>query len=261
MEDERRARVRGELLGLPALVVRVEAQVALVDAADEHHAHGRTAVRRRGRERRGLGLEQARVPGLREPRARERRNGSSPSSSSQLVHVRESTVAGLGYAASMAATRTIEIRTEIPGPRSRALAEREERVIAHPLLVHLPDLRRARGERDDHRRRRQRLRRLRGRRRRRERRPRASARSSRPSSSRRPASSTPTSPSSPTSRRSRWPSGSCALAPISRRDAGGVLQRRHGGGRERRQARAPAHGPAGRDRVRGRRSTGARSSR
>ena len=38
----------------------------------------------------------------------------------------------------MAATRTIEIRTEIPGPRSRALAEREARVIAHPLLVHLP---------------------------------------------------------------------------------------------------------------------------
>jgi 4-aminobutyrate aminotransferase len=38
----------------------------------------------------------------------------------------------------MAATRTIEIRTEIPGPRSRAIAEREARVIAHPLLVHLP---------------------------------------------------------------------------------------------------------------------------
>ena len=38
----------------------------------------------------------------------------------------------------MAATRTIDLRTEIPGPRSRSLAEREERVIAHPLLVHLP---------------------------------------------------------------------------------------------------------------------------
>jgi 4-aminobutyrate aminotransferase/(S)-3-amino-2-methylpropionate transaminase len=38
----------------------------------------------------------------------------------------------------MAATRTIEIRTEIPGPRSRALAERESRAVAHPLLVHLP---------------------------------------------------------------------------------------------------------------------------
>jgi 4-aminobutyrate aminotransferase/(S)-3-amino-2-methylpropionate transaminase len=38
----------------------------------------------------------------------------------------------------VAATRTIEIRTEIPGPRSRALAERELRAVAHPLLVHLP---------------------------------------------------------------------------------------------------------------------------
>jgi 4-aminobutyrate aminotransferase/(S)-3-amino-2-methylpropionate transaminase len=38
----------------------------------------------------------------------------------------------------MAATRTIELRTEIPGPRSRALLERESKVIAHPLLVHLP---------------------------------------------------------------------------------------------------------------------------
>ena len=38
----------------------------------------------------------------------------------------------------MAATRTIEIRTEIPGPRSRALAERELHAVARPLLVHLP---------------------------------------------------------------------------------------------------------------------------
>jgi 4-aminobutyrate aminotransferase/(S)-3-amino-2-methylpropionate transaminase len=38
----------------------------------------------------------------------------------------------------MAATRTIELRTEIPGPRSKALLEREQRVIAHPLIVHLP---------------------------------------------------------------------------------------------------------------------------
>jgi 4-aminobutyrate aminotransferase/(S)-3-amino-2-methylpropionate transaminase len=38
----------------------------------------------------------------------------------------------------MAATRTIEIRTEIPGPESRALAEREARAVAGPLRVHLP---------------------------------------------------------------------------------------------------------------------------
>ena len=38
----------------------------------------------------------------------------------------------------MATTKAIEIRTEIPGPRSRALLERELQVIAHPLIVHLP---------------------------------------------------------------------------------------------------------------------------
>ena len=38
----------------------------------------------------------------------------------------------------MAVTRAIEIRTQIPGPRSRAIAEREARAVAHPLLVHLP---------------------------------------------------------------------------------------------------------------------------
>ena len=38
----------------------------------------------------------------------------------------------------MAMTKAIEIRTEIPGPRSRALLGRELQVIAHPLIVHLP---------------------------------------------------------------------------------------------------------------------------
>jgi 4-aminobutyrate aminotransferase / (S)-3-amino-2-methylpropionate transaminase / 5-aminovalerate transaminase len=38
----------------------------------------------------------------------------------------------------MAVTKAIELRTEIPGPRSRALWERELRAVAHPLHVHLP---------------------------------------------------------------------------------------------------------------------------
>lgn len=38
----------------------------------------------------------------------------------------------------MAATKAIEICTEIPGPRSRALLEREARSVARPLIVHLP---------------------------------------------------------------------------------------------------------------------------
>lgn len=38
----------------------------------------------------------------------------------------------------MAATKAIELRTEIPGPRSRALLERERAAVARPLHVHLP---------------------------------------------------------------------------------------------------------------------------
>ena len=38
----------------------------------------------------------------------------------------------------MAALRTIEIKTTIPGPRSRAILDRKERVIADPLSVSLP---------------------------------------------------------------------------------------------------------------------------
>ena len=38
----------------------------------------------------------------------------------------------------MAATRVIEIRTQIPGPRSREILERERNAVAHPLIVHEP---------------------------------------------------------------------------------------------------------------------------
>jgi 4-aminobutyrate aminotransferase/(S)-3-amino-2-methylpropionate transaminase len=38
----------------------------------------------------------------------------------------------------VAATRVIEIRTEIPGPRSREILERERSAVAHPLIVHEP---------------------------------------------------------------------------------------------------------------------------
>ena len=38
----------------------------------------------------------------------------------------------------VAATRVIEIRTEIPGPRSREILEREQKAVAHPLIVHEP---------------------------------------------------------------------------------------------------------------------------
>ena len=38
----------------------------------------------------------------------------------------------------MAATRVISLRTEIPGPRSRAILEREAKAVARPLIVHTP---------------------------------------------------------------------------------------------------------------------------
>src|SRR5215470_4900444 len=38
----------------------------------------------------------------------------------------------------MAVTRAIELRTEIPGPRSREIAERKQRVVADPLGLYLP---------------------------------------------------------------------------------------------------------------------------
>jgi 4-aminobutyrate aminotransferase/(S)-3-amino-2-methylpropionate transaminase len=38
----------------------------------------------------------------------------------------------------VAATRVIEIRTEIPGPRSREILAREQLAVAHPLIVHQP---------------------------------------------------------------------------------------------------------------------------
>jgi 4-aminobutyrate aminotransferase/(S)-3-amino-2-methylpropionate transaminase len=38
----------------------------------------------------------------------------------------------------VAATRVIEIRTEIPGPRSREILAREQNAVAHPLIVHEP---------------------------------------------------------------------------------------------------------------------------
>jgi len=38
----------------------------------------------------------------------------------------------------MAATKSIDVRTEIPGPRSKEILERKERVVASPLSVYLP---------------------------------------------------------------------------------------------------------------------------
>src|SRR5262245_2624528 len=44
----------------------------------------------------------------------------------------------LRYRGRMAATRSIELRTEVPGPRSREILERKERVVAGPLVPAFP---------------------------------------------------------------------------------------------------------------------------
>jgi 4-aminobutyrate aminotransferase / (S)-3-amino-2-methylpropionate transaminase / 5-aminovalerate transaminase len=46
--------------------------------------------------------------------------------------------AGWGIVRSVAVTRTIDLRTEIPGPKSKTILERKERVVADPLSVFLP---------------------------------------------------------------------------------------------------------------------------
>jgi len=46
--------------------------------------------------------------------------------------------AGFGSVRTVATTRTIELKTEIPGPRSRAILERKAKVIAGPLSIYLP---------------------------------------------------------------------------------------------------------------------------
>src|SRR5690349_12472940 len=44
----------------------------------------------------------------------------------------------LRYRQSMATTRAIELKTAVPGPRSREIVARKERVVADALALHLP---------------------------------------------------------------------------------------------------------------------------
>src|ERR671928_1589030 len=49
-----------------------------------------------------------------------------------------SSTAGSCIVGAMAMTRTIELKTAIPGPRSQEILARKERVVAEPLSVFLP---------------------------------------------------------------------------------------------------------------------------
>ena len=130
VDQHRRPRVLGQLPALAALVAREEDEAALVGALEQHHAHRRLAVRR------------SRLP-ARPPRCRAT-SGAAPAG---LVHTRYSSIQRadrLRYLPPMAVTKSIEIRTEIPGPRSREIVERKERVDRGSALARPPDLRRPR---------------------------------------------------------------------------------------------------------------------
>src|SRR5262245_43911523 len=55
-----------------------------------------------------------------------------------MLPIHHAAPGGFAKVAAVAAIRTIEIKTAIPGPRSRAILDREDRVIADPLSVSLP---------------------------------------------------------------------------------------------------------------------------
>ena len=132
---------------------------------------------------------------------------------------------------------SIELRTELPGPRSREILERKERVVADPLS-RLPARRDRRGpRRDAHRRRRQHVHRLHRRRRLPERRPLAPAcRRGRAGAARalRHTDFTIVPYEIYVTLAERLIAARAVLGPSE----GGVLQRRHRGGRERDQVRA-----------------------
>ena len=251
VEDDRRLRVRGELRGLAAL------RGSCRSAGRARRSRGRAPCAPtgapsgvRGRERRRLGLEETRVAGLGEPRAELDDAGPRRGSRARCPW-RECTSAASARLLSMAVTKDDRDPHRDPrAPLARA-ARARARAVAQPLHRPPADLRRARRERDDHGRRRQLVRRLRGRRRRRQRRSRAPAgrRGDRRAGARFVHTDFTVVPYEPyVALAERL----CALAPIAGRDASRVLQRGHGGGGERRQARAPAHRAARRDRVRGR---------
>src|SRR5919201_1734637 len=62
-----------------------------------------------------------------------------PSSSSRrMVRSERTTPVQSISSAAMATTKTIDIRTDLPGPRSREILARKERVVADPLSIYLP---------------------------------------------------------------------------------------------------------------------------
>ena len=147
-------------------------------------------------------------------------------------------------------TRTIDLQTEVPGPTLTGRRSTVWPPAWPPRSHHLPGRGRRRARRDDHRPRREHVRRLRGRRRLPERRPLASSR--RPGGAGAARALQPHGLHGRAVRELRLPCGAPARTGAHRRPyQGGVLQRRHRSGGERRQVRPRVHRPARGDRLRG----------
>src|SRR5207249_3287072 len=71
VEDDRRARIGGQLFALAAAVVGIENECAVLDALEEDHAGGRLASDGCGRQGDGIGLRRARPLGVPVPPRKE----------------------------------------------------------------------------------------------------------------------------------------------------------------------------------------------
>ena len=67
MKTQRGIRILGEIVAFPAAEIRVEHEPALVESAHEDHAHGRTTVRIRARQRYRIPFDRFTHPGIIEP--------------------------------------------------------------------------------------------------------------------------------------------------------------------------------------------------
>src|SRR5262249_41059591 len=120
---------------LAALVIREEDEPALVVPLEQHHPYGRPSARARRREREGVRLRETARLRVGVPR---RELAKRIGVQLVLVHPRRAYCGPPLRCRVVAVTKAIDIRTEIPGPRSRELLEREREAVASALVVHLP---------------------------------------------------------------------------------------------------------------------------
>ena len=251
MEEERRARVRRQLAALAALPVREEGEAPLVRFLQQHHPR-RTACRR---------ASPSRAPSSRAPRRRRRAPPRTSAGTAAAGRDRGRARPLHEEYSSMHSSRFVSYcgrygddeddrhphrdpRAPLGrDPRAQGARDRERQD------DRAADRRARRSRRDAHRRRRQRLHRLHRRRRLPQRRPRAPARAR---GGRRAARALHAhrlhGRPLRALRRARRAAARARAVPRPRQ--GGLLQRRHRGGRERRQVRAALHQATGGDRLR-----------